>query len=242
MYNNDIVYLIKYQIHQSMPQETTMAQINVPAYEILRDRLREEIISGEIKGGSRITIQQVATRFNVSHQPVREAFQWLQGEGLIDILPHKGAVTRVLNSKLIINIYDIRTVIEGLLARLSAENFEAQNIGSLEQIHLKLQDAIHKDQYLEIVSLDHEFHAALYRLADNPEALEIYERYVGLLISLRRVYGFGTKRPLKLIDEHKKIIDAISGNKPDLAEKLVKKHAQGAKADLIACMKKHENS
>ncbi len=215
-----------------------MPQINAPAYELLRDRLREEIISGEINGGSRITIQEIATRFNVSHQPVREAFQWLKGEGLIDILPHKGAVTRVLDSKLIINIYDIRTVIEGLLARLSAEKYEEQNFNSLEKIHLKLQKVIHKDQYLKIVSLDNEFHTTLYRLADNPDALEIYERYVGLLIGLRRVYGYGTQRPLKLIDEHQRIIEAITGNKPDLAEKLAKKHAQGAKVDLIARMKK----
>jgi len=204
-----------------------MPPINVPAYELLRERLREEIISGEIKGGSRLTIQQVANRFDVSHQPVREAFQWLKGEGLIDILPHKGAVTRVLDSKLINNIYDIRTVIEGLLARLSAENFKPDDLGILTPVHKKLHTAIKNDQYLEIVSLDHEFHATLYRLADNPEALDIYERYVGLLISLRRIYGFGSKRPAHLINEHQQIIEAIASNNSELAEKLVKQHAQG---------------
>ena len=129
-------------------------------------------------------------------------------------------------------------MIEGLLARLSAEHFKPGDLCTLTPIHRKLQAAIKNDQYLDIVSLDHEFHATLYRLADNPEALDIYERYVGLLISLRRLYGFGTKRPGNLIQEHQEIIEAITHNKPNESERLVKKHAQGAKEDLIAQMNK----
>lgn len=215
-----------------------MTQINTPTYEILRDRLREEIISGRIKSGTRITIQEVANRFDVSHQPVREAFQWLKGEGIIDILPHKGAVTRVLDIDLIINIYDIRAVIEGLLAKLSTEKFKKENLKYLEQIQEELKLSITNDKCLEIVSLDYKFHTYLYQLNNNRDALKIYERYVGLLISLRRVYGFGDKRPDRLLEEHKNILNAIVNNQAELAEQLMKLHAERAKSDLITQLEK----
>ncbi len=217
-----------------------MEQLSAPAYERLRDRLREEIISGRIKAGSRLTIQEVAKRYSLSHQPVREAFQCLKGEGLIEILPHKGARTKALDTRLVGNIYDIRGVIEGLLARLSAENYDENHLPELESILAELETAVVQGRDAEVVSLDYKFHSVLYRLADNPEAVEVYERYVGLLLSLRSIYGFGSGRTESLIQEHKTILAALVERNAARMEELAKAHAMGAKQDLIAQMKKRQ--
>jgi DNA-binding GntR family transcriptional regulator len=88
----------------------------------------------------------------------------------------------------------------------------------------------------DIVSLDKVFHSAIYRLADNPEALEIYERYAGLLYSLRKRYGFGNDRLQRLLKDHEGILNAMEKKNPDEAERLVRSHSAGAKNDLIRMM------
>jgi DNA-binding GntR family transcriptional regulator len=219
-----------------------MEQLSAPAYERLMDRLREEIISGRIKAGSRLTIQEVAKRYSLSHQPVREAFQCLKGEGLLEILPHKGARTKALDARLVGNIYDIRGVIEGLLGRLSAENFDQGHLAELESIMAELESSAVRGQDAELVSLDYKFHSTLFSMADNPEALEVYERYRGLLLSLRNIYGFGGGRVKSLIQEHKTILAALVERDATKMEELAKAHAMGAKQDLIAQMEKRQEA
>jgi DNA-binding GntR family transcriptional regulator len=215
--------------------------LNTPAYELLRDRLREEIISGEIKAGTRLTIEAVASRFQVSHQPVREAFQWLKGEGLITILPHKGAHTRALDVRLVRNIYDIRAAIESLMARLSIDRLDSDLLNDLRKIQQRLRKSIEKGRVSDVVRLDKDFHSVIYRLADNPEALEIYERYAGLLFSLRKRYGFGNDRLQRLLKDHEGILKALEKQESDETERLVRAHSVGAKEDLLRQMEKMED-
>ena len=214
-----------------------MQQLNIPAYALLRDRIREEIISGKIKGDTRLTIEDISKRYNVSHQPVREAFQWLKGEGLISILPHKGARTRNIDEKLVGNIYDIRSAIEGLMVRLCIGNLTSSLMDRLSEIHEQLKKAVEKQQISDVVRIDNIFHSTIYELADNPEALEIYDRYASLLFALRKKYGFGHDRYHWLINDHEKILQAMKNRDPDEAERLVRVHSQGAKKDLINKLK-----
>src|SRR5918997_1452748 len=92
------------------------------AYSALTDILREEIVSGRLAAGSRLTVEDLASRYGVSTMPVREALQRLRGEGIIVLLPHRGARVVSLDENLVSNIYDLRGAIESLLARRSLPN------------------------------------------------------------------------------------------------------------------------
>jgi DNA-binding GntR family transcriptional regulator len=207
--------------------------ICVPAYSQLRDILREEIITGVIPAQTRLTINEVADKFKVSHMPVREAFQWLQGEGLIEIIPNKGARVLSLTMEFISNIYDVRSVLEGLLARTGLEHFTEEDFLKMREYYNEFCAAVHGGDINTIWANDKRFHQPLFEKSINKPAREIFEKYSALLSTLRKKYGFGEGRILEMVRQHEEILSAIKARDPDRLETVCRKHAAGAKKDLL---------
>ena len=111
--------------------------VGVPAYEQVTDILRDKIISGAISSNTRLTILDVAKKFGVSQMPVREAFQCLQGEGLLKVVAHKGAYVLALDTTRVRSFYLIRSVVEGLLARQSVHTMTVPILEELNQIFIQ---------------------------------------------------------------------------------------------------------
>ena len=215
-------------------------EIGVPAYEQLRDLLREEIISGVIPPNTHLTILGVAKRFGVSHMPVREAFQWLQGEGLLKVLPHRGAYVLSLTRDYVRDIYELRGIIAGLLARQSISHITPAILMKLDKIHTRFCKAAKQSEFGKSMSLNNSFHENIYMLGQNNEAQRTYKLYAGLLGTLRRKYGIQSARLEKMIDEHSGILQALHSKDEILVEKLVRNHGEGAMKDILSMMEKDE--
>jgi DNA-binding GntR family transcriptional regulator len=211
--------------------------IAVPAYEQLRDLLREEIISGKLQPCVRLTIAEVAKRFGLSHMPVREAFQSLQGEGLVEITPHKGCRVLSLDIKYVKNVYEIREMIEGLLARLSAMYIKPEKLAQLTRLHNKVYEAYQEKDLKKWIKADRDFHYNIFVISDNAEALKIYTRYYSLLISLRSEFGVSQKRWKIVNEEHSAILKALKEKDQNLAELISRQHSVGAKKDMLKMLK-----
>lgn len=210
--------------------------IGVPAYEQLIDILREEILSGIIPADTRLTILGVAKRFSVSQMPVREAFQRLQGEGLIKGTPHKGARVISIDDRFIRHIYEVRGVMEGLLACSGFSAITAGTIEALESINQKISEASDKGETDEILSLDHQFHIKIYEHSQNTVALDIYNNFTRLLSKLRCRYGFGTYRLHELTQQHETILNFFRTGDREKIEYTVRAHRIGSMEDLLAQM------
>ena len=210
--------------------------IVAPAYEVLRERLREDIISGVIEPGSRLTIGEVSDRFGTSHMPVREAFQWLQGEGLVRILPHKGVRVLDVDVKFVANIFDIRSAIEELLARRSAGCMDQASLAHARALNDRIRDCAQAGELRYNFDLDRDFHATIYARADNDEALEIFSKYSNIILALRRHYGFGPGRVEETVREHDHLLEAVADGDAGMAARIAKDHKTVAKDDLIALM------
>ncbi len=209
------------------------ANIAVPAYSLLRDRLREEIIKGKIPAETRLTINETADRYGVSHMPVREAFQWLQGEGLIEIIPHRGARVLSLDTGYISSIYDIRGVMEGLLAKSSLPHLVADDLAKIREHHANFNNSIDKADVNSIYANDRSFHLSIYRRSPNRPALEIYNKYSALLLTLRKKYGFNESRISEMTHQHEAILAALQSGAANDLEAVVRIHAEGGKNDLL---------
>jgi DNA-binding GntR family transcriptional regulator len=217
-----------------------MGNFNQPVYEKIKNAIRENIISGEIIAGSRLTIKEVAVKYGTSQMPVREALQWLQGEGLLKIIPHKGAIVRLIDQNMIKNDYEIRVAIEIMLINKSLKKINAKEIIYLEEKHQQLKAAVESYDITEILKKDREMHLSIYQYADNPEAVRIYDRYSEFLGALRLQYGIGTERLLEIIVQHKEIIMALAKKNISLLERIVKLHSEHAMKDLLLQMHKRE--
>jgi DNA-binding GntR family transcriptional regulator len=207
--------------------------VGLPAYEQIRDILREEIISGKIPSGTKLKKAEIAERFGVSPMPVREALQWLKGEGLISGLPHRGYKVILIDEDFIRNTFEIRTAMEELLSRNSVSQFTDTDIMNLSAINEKLISLGNYEQIQEITSLDKLFHNTLYQYSSNPIATDIYEKYRALINTLRKTSGFSRKRFTEMTVQHSEIIGAIKNRNEDKLEKLIRVHKYGAMIDLL---------
>jgi len=208
----------------------------LPAYAALRDVIRADIIAGRLPAGTRLATASLVERFGISQMPVREALQALEGEGLITILPHKGATVLSLYPKRIGDIYDLRGAVESLLVRRSLPNLTNAAMAELAAIHRDLKAAVKRSDSGAVFTLNSRFHMLINRHADNPEALAVYDRYVNILGSLRAQYGFSPFRMRQMADEHEQLLDALRRQDEAKLDKVVRTHVVGAKVDLISRM------
>lgn len=208
-----------------------------PAYAVVRDTIRSEIMRGRLLPGARLTTASLVERFGISQMPVREALQALEGEGLVTILPHRGATVLSLDEKRVVDIYRVRGSIEGLLACLSLPNLTNAAMSEIAAVHRELKEVLARGEQKAIFPLNARFHNLIYRHADNPEALGIYDRYAGILGALRDRYGFSALRMRQIADEHEEILQALRTQDEARLEAVVRLHMEGAKADLVARMR-----
>ena len=96
-------------------------------------RIRDDIVAGELLFGARITIDALATRYGVSHMPVREALRELQGEGLVVIEPNRGARVRTIDTRFVENLFEIRTALEVMMVRRAAQRATPADIAELDR-------------------------------------------------------------------------------------------------------------
>ncbi len=208
----------------------------LPAYAALRDVIRADIMAGRLPAGTRLTTSSLVERFGISQMPVREALQALEGEGLITILPHKGATVLSLDAKRVSDIYDLRGAVESLLVRRSLPNLTNAAMRQLGEIHRDLAAAVKAEDSETVFSLNTTFHSTINRHAENPEASAVYGRYVNILGSLRAHYGFSQFRMRQMEKEHEKLLKLLRDQDEAKLDDLIRVHVEGAKLDLISRM------
>ena len=170
--------------------------------------------------------------------PIREAFQWLQGEGLLKVLPHRGARVLSLTSDYVRDIYELRAVIAGLLARQSIVFLKPASLAKIDKIHQQFCDAAEIKNLKKLLALNNSFHEKIYGLGRNREAQKTYKLYADLLETLRLKFGLPQVRIKGMVQEHSEILDALHAKDEVRVEKAVRKHAERAMNNMLHLMEK----
>ena len=190
-------------------------------------KIREDILTGVYKEHDELREVTIGTEMGVSRTPVREALRQLELEGLVTIVPNKGAYVTGITAKDVHDIYKIRSMLEGLCARWATEHITVKQIEDLEEIILLSEFHLHKkgDKTAPQVSeLDGKFHKVLYE-ASNSRILEHVLSDFHKYVQMARTLSVGAKdRAEKSIEEHKDILEAIKKKDADKAEKLANQH------------------
>ncbi|WP_144461253.1 GntR family transcriptional regulator [Siminovitchia fortis] len=196
-------------------------------------RLREAILDGTLKKGDRLIQEEWAEKLKVSRMPIREALTQLQMEGLVEIVPHKGAVVTPITKENIEEIYCIRSMLEGLAAEKSLPFLTDEDKRNLHDIVVQMETLDLKDETNgEYIRLNAAFHRILMsgcpwpRLRKMVETLGISPIAPNLLID----YYQETQR------EHRRIYEAALRGDPAELRAAVEYHILRTKNNLIDCM------
>jgi len=206
---------------------------STPAYAILRDRLRIEILSGAWVPGTRRTLGAIASAHGVSISPVREALLSLAGEGLVQMREHRGAVVPVLDAQLFDNLYDLRGALQSLLARRAAERATETQLDEMARHERAYADAAKRGDAVAAIEANESFHDALEEAADNPQAAALYKSRSFFVNAARLRLGFGTGRMAEAAAQHHAILAAIRDRNAEAAAVASFQHSMGAKRDLL---------
>lgn len=190
-------------------------------------KIREDILTGVYKEHDELREVSIGEELGVSRTPVREALRQLELEGLVTIVPNKGAYVTGITPQDVHDIYKIRSLLEGLCARWATEHITGRQIEELEEIillsefHLRKKSA---EQAEQVSELDGKFHKVLYE-ASNSRILEHVLSDFHKYVQMARMMSVGAKdRAERSIEEHRDILKAIKDKDPDKAEWLANQH------------------
>ena len=204
--------------------------------QMVYSQLEEEILSGELERGASLGEIALAKRLGVSRTPVRGALHRLAEEGLVEILPNRGATVVGINAEDLIDIYKIRERLEGLASSLAATRITKEELEKLSEAVELAEFYISKNDTEHIKELDTVFHSIIYRASGS--------RFLARTLSeLHRKIKSYRKRSLsvpgrleKSEREHREILDAIKSGDVGRAEKLTSLHVRRALENMLSAI------
>ena len=190
-------------------------------------KLRDDILKGEYRENEELRESTIGKKLGVSRTPVREALRQLELEGLVKIIPNKGAYVTGITGKDVKDIYVIRSLLEGLCARWATKHITEEQIEKLEENLLLSEFHAQKNQKEtpdQVVELDGKFHEVLYE-ASNSRVLEHVLSDFHKYVQMARQASVGREhRVEKSIQEHREILEAIKAKDTKRAEQLANEH------------------
>lgn len=186
--------------------------------------LRSEIFSGTLAAGATLPERLLAERLQVSRTPVREALIILQSEGLVELVPNKGASVRTITADNIAEIYALRGILESHAARLASERANAEQLDAMEDAQTRLRRMHARGSAADQALADLAFHTAVCDAADSPFLATLVSQVLAFTVSFRANYRYPADRSHLALVEHDAILAAISARDSDLAERQMREH------------------
>jgi DNA-binding GntR family transcriptional regulator len=195
--------------------------------------LRRLIVEGALPPGAKLTVAALSARLGVSATPLRAALRLLEGEGLVESHPHRGARVRVLAPQDIRNLYRLRAAVLGLLVPDVVRHVSDAELEVLEALDARFQAAARADDGREAMAANEAFHHSLLAIARNPDAAAVMARSWALVEALRLRLGFGPGRLARSVESHRALLAALRARDAARATALMVASSDNAMADLL---------
>jgi DNA-binding GntR family transcriptional regulator len=214
-------------------------ELTTPVRPQIHAGLRQRIIRGEIPPGTALSEAEIARRFSISRQPVREAFIKLAEEGLVEVRPQRGTFVRKISKTAVMDARFVREAIEANIVRELAAEGDTGLVARLRK-QLIAQRAVPVGELYDFMRLDEEFH---WTLADAAGRLYGWKVIEDVKVQMDRVRYLSLRSfpQGKLVRQHTAIVDAIEAASPDQAERAMRQHLRLIMDDLPSIEAQHPN-
>jgi DNA-binding GntR family transcriptional regulator len=204
-----------------------------PLREIVFETIRMAIINQVLRPGERLMETQLADELGVSRTPVREAIRKLELEGLVVMVPRRGAYVAGISMRDIHEVFQVRGALEALAASLAAERITAEELEEMERQLVKEAEETEANNLKSIVQIDTTFHDIMYKASRNQKLMQMINNLQEQLQRFRSASLARPGRSRTALEEHKKIVEAIAARDTKLAEQLALEHIENAENAMI---------
>ena len=238
MYTNKVIIFIFFMIREKPKGIKKMKNtLKIKGYDLLSKKvyriLKKEIIKGSFKPGFKMLEAKIAEQMGISRTPVREALRELAAEGFVILNPNQGVIVRKISPECIKEILQIRSVLDGLTARLAAYVVTEKEIKELENCNIKMEILANQNDVLNFSEEDIAFHGFIASACKNNQLINLRKNISSQSVRYRfsslRIPG----RLQKSLNEHRKIIDAIKEKDPGRADRMGRKHIESALKNIL---------
>jgi DNA-binding GntR family transcriptional regulator len=192
----------------------------------LVDRVRDMIINGQLPPGTRIHEGQLGEALGVSRTPLREALKFLASEGLIELVPGRGALVRKLTQRDVRNMLDVLIALEALAGRLACTKASDVDISRVRALHDEMVGFYVARDRLEYYKRNQAIHTAIAQLSENDVLAALHE---SIQQRLKRVRFIGNEEPAKwegAMAEHEEMIAALEARDGDRLAEVLARHLE----------------
>ena len=207
----------------SIDFEVTMNEY-LPLRDVVFNTLRRAILRGELKPGERLMEIQLANKLGVSRTPIREAIRKLELEGLVLMIPRKGAEVAEITEKNLRDVLEVRCALEELGVQLVCDRIDKEGIQKLHEAADHFRDVLDSDDITQIAQADEAFHDVIFEATGNARLIQLLNNLREQMYRYRIEYLKKRECYPQLLSEHQGIIEAIEGHDKENATKITVVH------------------
>ena len=212
----------------------------LPLRDVVFNTLRRAILKGELEPGERLMEIALANKLGVSRTPIREAIRKLELEGLVVMIPRKGAEVARITEKDLRDVLEVRTSLEKLAIELACDRITEDDIYDLKLACKNYEESFGKDDLTPIAEKDVAFHDIIFRSTKNARLIQILNNLREQMYRYRLEYLKDTQSHDRLVEEHQRIVDAIIDKNKEEAVRLIQEHIYIQELTVIKKLQEQE--
>lgn len=205
----------------------------LPLRDLVFKKLRRAILLEELKAGERLTEIHLADKLGVSRTPIREAIRKLEMEGLVVMVPRRGAVVAGINEKNLRDVLEVRRVLDMLSAELACERITEEEKLALREACEAFEGAVKGGDLREIAQKDVKLHSIIIKATGNLTLQQMIDNLAEQMYRYRVKYLKDDSQYAMLSKEHQAIYESIAGGDRKMAAKLAKEHIDNQEKAII---------
>lgn len=211
----------------------TMMDDFLPLRDVVFRTLRQAILTGEMKPGERLLEIHLANKLGVSRTPIREAIRMLELEGLVIMVPRRGAQVAQITEKSMSDVLEVRCALDELAVELACERISEEEKRELEDACGAFEKATVTKQVHVIAKADVEFHDIIFKAAGNPRLTQMINNLAEQMYRYRFEYIKDETQHQMLIEEHRRICESISNRDVAAAKEAIRVHIENQEKSII---------
>lgn len=209
-----------------------------PLHEQAVDRVRDLIVRGDLRPGERLNERLLCEQLGISRTPLREAIKFLASEGLVDLLPHRGAVVTALDTQRLAHALEVMGALEALAGELACRKASEARIGEIRALHAEMLAMYARKDLAGYFRFNQAIHLAIVEASGNPVLATMYRQLNVNARRARYMANLSKERWDAAVREHEEILRALERRDVPALQRLLRDHLANKLASVLSGLEK----
>jgi DNA-binding GntR family transcriptional regulator len=210
-------------------------------HEQVANRLRQMLVEGRIAPGAKLNERELAQTLHVSRTPLREAIKMLAAEGLVELLPNRGAIAVSLDEEDVLHTFELMAALEALSGELAAQRITDRELAEIKAMHFEMLASYTRGDLSTYYQINAKIHSAINAAAKNPVLAATYAQVNARLQALRFRSNQDGAKWKRAVKEHERMVDALTARDGAAMRDVLIAHLQNKRDAVLAQIRKESH-